>query len=68
MKPKYIKEKLAEIKSVAWDDEAAHSREDDLLWEFIEFIAHEPTVPPRIRRYARMIMKSSDIKFSRWYA
>ncbi len=68
MDTKHIRERLQYIQKTAHDDEAAHRNEDDLLWEFIEFISNEPTVPLRIRRMAKLVMKVADIKFSRWYA
>ena len=53
------------IKAVAGDDEAAHSKEDDLYHDFVAFVA---TRNDDIGHLARIVLKTTDINFSRWYA
>lgn len=43
-----IRKRVEEIKKNSWDDEIAHSEEDELHFEFIEFIANESAFYSRL--------------------
>lgn len=53
------------IRSKADDDEVAHGLEDDLRHEVLEAIANGAE---NARELAAELLKTSDIKFSRWTA
>lgn len=62
----YIKRKVESIRSIARDDKAAHSCEDDLYHSFIQWIADNSEVA--LAEKAIEVLKTREINFSRWYA
>lgn len=60
-----IKERLEEIRSLAYDDETAHSRQDSLYLDVLTAIA---SGAKNARQLAAEAIKADDIEFSRWYA
>lgn len=68
MNIKEIQRRVAEIKecAAADDDEAAHAREDRLYEDFIVYISKNGS--DEVKAMATEILKTADIKFSRWYA
>jgi hypothetical protein len=61
-----IKMDLEFLESISYDDESAHGFEDDLRDRFIKFIAEEGE--SKFSKMAKEVLKTSDIKFSRWCA
>lgn len=66
MSPDDVRERLAEIENVAYDDEAAHSLEDDLYRQLLEAIADGLCQEPEL--CARLALKSQNLHFERWGA
>ena len=62
---KYIEKSVSEIAEAAHDDEAAHSMEDTLYQEAIEFVADGGVLTQEM---AKSILKTYEIDFYRWYA
>lgn len=62
-----IKVRLAEIRSVADDDERAHIWEKDLWADTLRAIALHSDCPAS-RALAEEALKSQDIEFARWFA
>ena len=62
-----ISARLDELRNIADDPEAAHGREDELMRDFIRHVA---TVAPDTEcgQMAALVLMSSNIRFSRWYA
>ena len=48
------------------DTEYGHIREDDLLWEFVKWVA-EDDGNPEIRKAAEELLKVKDCKYYRYY-
>jgi hypothetical protein len=68
MDMKQIKDRIDRIKACAGDDESAHSQEDGLMRDFIEFIAISEGCDPGINDMAHEVLKTDDIEFARWCA
>lgn len=69
MTPGDVKATVAAIRDLANDDEAAHADEDELHQAVLAFIAkgdHLGIVDAV--ELAREALKTTEIKFSRWYA
>lgn len=66
MTKKQIREWIKGIKRNANDPEVAHSSEDALYLEFIEYIRDK--APEPFSSKAVEVLKASEIDFSRWYA
>ena len=66
MNVKDVLEKVQEIKMMAHDDEAAHSREDDLHQDVLRAIAEGRCDDQSA--CAEAALKTLDIDFSRWCA
>jgi len=64
----YIQTRLQEIRDIKHDYEAAHSLEDKLFYDFIDFIAEDKRMPLKIRLLAFEVLKSSSIDFARYTA
>lgn len=62
-----IRERVQQIKNVAWDNEKAHGMEDDLFLDFLKFV-EKTTTDDVIGNLAGEVLKVADIKFSRWTA
>ena len=65
MKIKEIEAFIEQIKRSAGDDEIAHSMEDALREDFIEYIA---TRKDSLGDKARLILTTNEIDFARWCA
>ena len=61
-----IRERIAKIEAEAGDDETAHCDEDQLYYDFVEFIALAGDRTTRM--LAEEVMRVRDIKFARWHA
>jgi len=66
MNIKEAEDKIALIKQLSGDPEAAHSEEDQLYHDFIFYIASAHL--GEVSRIANTILKTKDIKFVRWCA
>ena len=60
-----VEEKVKHIQSLRRDPEAAHVTEDDLLWEFVCYVAE---LGGELGETAQEILKSRDLDFPRWCA
>jgi hypothetical protein len=65
MTKEQIIKNVKEIKGSQHDAEAAHSMEDSLYLEFVEYVA---TLPIPIAEKAKEVLKTQYIEFSRWCA
>ena len=63
---KHIQKIIKQIKNQAGDDEGAHSLEDDLYHNFIEWLSQ--TRKDDIGIMAKEIIKTEKIDFARWCA
>jgi hypothetical protein len=61
-----IRNSVDGIKEMSFDDEAAHSREDDLYYAFIVYIAKGVDV--EYAEMAKEVLKTKQIDFARWCA
>lgn len=51
------------------DHDAAHDMEDDILHEFIEYVATTKDTPTQVRRKAKIINKNlSESTGARWFS
>jgi hypothetical protein len=62
----HVEEMLRTIRDIAGDDEAAHSKEDDMHQLVLRAIADGKCEDPR--ECARVALKSQEIDFARWCA
>jgi hypothetical protein len=60
------KSRVANIRKIAGDDEAAHCSEDGLYFDFIKYVAE--SADEELAAMAKEILKTEDIDFARWYA
>jgi len=58
-----IKKRLESIKHSSFDDEIAHSLEDDLFFDFIESLSNRKD---SIGKKSKLIISSKDIEFGRY--
>lgn len=69
MNIKDIEDRVKSIDGCQRDDEEAHSREDNLYYDFIEYVAsssgHDGA---KLREMAKAVLETKDINFHRWYA
>lgn len=65
MTKKEIQEQVDRIKTLANDDEAAHSMEDGLYAGFVEYVA---SLGGDLGKKAKIVLQTKDIEFSRWAA
>lgn len=66
---KEAKEYVSKIKSIASDDESAHSLEDSFRENFIKCVAkglYEDI--SEAQQIAKIVYSTNKIEFSRWYA
>ena len=61
-----IQQRIQYIKENANDDEVAHSCEDYLRREFIEYVATLDI--PSLAEKAKLVLTTTEIDFERWYA
>tara|TARA_R110000737_G_C14623309_1_gene494003 strand:+ start:10056 stop:10259 length:204 start_codon:yes stop_codon:yes gene_type:complete len=59
--------RINDIKELRGDDESAHSLEDELYYDFIEYLS-TACVPLLVREKAKLILTTKKINFSRWCA
>lgn len=62
----YVVEQVKRIRSMAYDDEAAHSMEDELWFNVLMAIASSKVEYPD--ELAKEALRTRDIKFERWCA
>ena len=62
----YIEQKVSKIDRMRGDDEMAHTEEDELYAEFIELVAKSG--PQELAAMAAAVLKTREIRFSRWCA
>jgi len=62
-----IEVRIKEIRREAHDCESAHSLEDSLRLEFIEYIATLEGLPSLAAK-AKLVASTEGIEFKRWYA
>lgn len=62
-----IKKRVAQIKRMKADDEAAHSAEDQLRADFIAYVASLEMLPS-LSEKAKLVMTTEKINFARWCA
>jgi hypothetical protein len=65
MRPRTVKTRVAAVRLVAHDAEAAHVREDDLYEEVLEAIAKGNPDGPEM---AAIALRTKDIEFPRYHA
>lgn len=69
MKIEKIKERIAKIENCKYDDEMAHSYEDDLFYDFVNAIKNgKYETKEEIVKAAKEVYKVRKISFSRWHA
>jgi CHASE3 domain sensor protein len=61
-----IQKRVEDIRATAGDDEVAHSREDDLRKDFIEYVASLQN--ESLAAKARAVLETEKIDFYRWCA
>ena len=61
----YIANEVRRIAASRGDYEVAHSMEDSLMTEFIEYVASQ-TVDASLAEMAREVLKTRDIDFARY--
>lgn len=66
--PDAIRDRLAEIKAISGDPEAAHVREDQLREDVLRAIATGEVRRKDAAEMARLALTTDDISFDRWYA
>ena len=65
---KYVEEAVADIESMAGDDEAAHTKEDQLYYEILKLIAEGALSGEDAVLCAKEALKTVEIDFARWCA
>ena len=66
---KQIQDHIDEIKSMSGDDEAAHSKEDDLYYGFVDYVSRLDVLNGEdLQEKAALILSTKDIEFARWCA
>ncbi|KLK98059.1 hypothetical protein XJ18_17675 [Bacillus pumilus] len=60
-----VRERVENIRQVAFDDETAHGMEDDLYIDVLEAIATGADSPEKLAAEA---LKTQEIEFYRWYS
>lgn len=68
MNLEYIKQSLKDLEEIRGDDEIAHSVEDSMYQDFVEFISKGDFDKSELIEMAKELLKSQDINFSRWCA
>ena len=70
MKLQEVKERIEEINRLSkFDDEMAHSNEDDLFYDFVESVKDgKYKTRKEIIEVATELFKVRDIEFARWCA
>lgn len=66
MTKEYLEKRIKEIEDMKNDDEMAHCSEDDLYEDFIRYVSENG--PQELAEKAKIVLKTKEIKFSRWYA
>lgn len=66
MTNEYLEKRIQEIEDIKDDDEMAHSAEDSLYEDFIRYVSENG--PQELAEKAKIILKTNEIKFSRWCA
>lgn len=66
MNLKTIKKRIEQIKQKTDDDGVAHSIEDDLYLDFINYVAKN-SKNKKIKEMALEVLKTNEISFDKWY-
>ena len=66
MKLELIKDRISKIASHKGDDEVAHCEEDQLYYDFVEYISKK--APKPFKQLAAEVMKVRKLDFARWHA
>jgi len=66
MTKQHIRDRVAEIQLVQSDDEVAHIKEDELYYEFVEYVGR--TDRGKYGGLARELMEVRKLDFARWHA
>lgn len=66
MTKEYLEKRIKEIEDMKNDAEMAHSSEDSLYEDFIRYVSENG--PQELAEKAKIVLKTKEIKFSRWYA
>lgn len=65
----YIKKAVENISDYKRSDETAHQLEDELYYNFIEYISTSENLNiDELKQKAKLILSTKEIKFSRWYS
>lgn len=60
-----IQNRIEHIKEIAGDNEEAHVEQDNLMRDFIRYVA---TFESPIATKAKLVLTVGDIEFERWFA
>jgi transcriptional regulator of met regulon len=63
--PEEATHRVLHIDAAKGDNEIAHAMEDDLLWDFVRFVAERTD---EIGDTAKAVMAARDLDYDRWYA
>jgi len=63
-----INERLQNIEAIKGDPEMAHVGQDELHQEFIAYVADLEAHLPELAAKAKLVLKTNEINFARWYA
>ena len=63
-----IQKRIVGMQAISDDDESAHCAEDQLYYDFVEYLAANGSPHAGIRKMARALIKVRDIEFARWHA
>ena len=61
-----VKQKIDEIAASQWDDEAAHSLEDNLYFDFVKHVSE--VADGELKDTALEVLKTKELDFARWCA
>lgn len=61
-----IQKRLTHIQSISGCDDEAHSAEDRLYLDFVQFVAQSGQEP--LSSMATEVLKTKDMDFDRWYS
>ena len=62
--PEWVSDEIDKIRASAWDDEAAHSAEDELRRAVLEAISKGEAEDHKLCAY--LALSTCDIEFARW--
>lgn len=68
MNLEYIKQSLKDLEKISDDDEMAHSVEDSMYQDFVDFVSKGDFDKSELIKMSKELLKSQDIDFARWCA